>query len=365
MTNRDILNALGDIDESYITEANSRIKSKKGIIIRYSAMAACLLIVAAGAFAAVKMIPRGKMKNSAAPSETYEEYDGNVADYDGDYSTIEKTDGTKTNGAEKGNRAPSSQNESTYVKRWDEMTSAEKFRTVKVNGTDYSAANRPIPSDKIGNSITRLTVLGKDVYTNSEYAANADIYEIKGISSECAAAVKYEGDGKYFVCRNAHYKPETLGQFMNDLSLKENLTFASFGGTQMKNGKVICDIEYTNVDKAKVWKLLFSDTAAKAVKDYDSMNFETAADIGIDLKLLGYENISLAVTRDGYLTTNILDTGKAFYIGKPAAEKFLSYLEKDCKTIVKQQYSYSEPAGGTEDASNSASYTASHRAGCK
>ena len=362
MTNRDILNALGDIDESYITEANGRIKSKKGIIIRYSAMAACLLIVAAGAFAAVKMIPRGKMKNSAAPSETYEEYDGNVADYDGDYSTIEKTDGTKTNGAEKGNRAPSSQNESTYVKRWDEMTSAEKFRTVKVNGTDYSAANRPIPSDKIGNSITRLTVLGKDVYTNSEYAANADIYEIKGISSECAAAVKYEGDGKYYVCRNSHYKPETLGQFMNDLSLKENLTFVSFGGTQMKNGKAICDVEYTNVDKAKVWKLLFSDTAAKAVKDYDSMNFETAADIGIDLKLLGYENISLAVTRDGYLTTNILDTGKAFYIGKPAAEKFLSYLEKDCKTTIKHKYDYSEPAGGG-GSGNSASYSVSHSVG--
>ena len=64
MTNRDILNALGDLDESYITEANGRIKSKKGIIIRYSAMAACLLIVGVGAFAAVKLIPRGKMKNS-------------------------------------------------------------------------------------------------------------------------------------------------------------------------------------------------------------------------------------------------------------------------------------------------------------
>lgn len=90
MTNRDILNALGDIDESYITEANGRIKSKKGIIIRYSAMAACLLIVAVGAFAAVKMIPRGKIKNSAITNKSYEEYDGNVADYDGDYSTIEK-----------------------------------------------------------------------------------------------------------------------------------------------------------------------------------------------------------------------------------------------------------------------------------
>ena len=49
-------------------------------------------------------------------------------------------------------------------------------------------ANRPIPSDKIGNSITRLTVLGKDEYTNSEYAANVEIYEIKGISTEIGRA---------------------------------------------------------------------------------------------------------------------------------------------------------------------------------
>ena len=362
MTNRDILNALGDIDESYITEANGRIKSKKGIIIRYSAMAACLLIVAAGAFAAVKMIPRGKIKNSAAPSETYEEYDGNVADYDGDYSTIEKTDGTKANGSAKGNSTSSSTALTERIKRWDEKTNTEKFPIVKINGTEYSAANSVVTPDKIGNSITKLTVLGCDEYTNSEYASNAEIYEIKGISAECAAAVKYDADGKYYVCRNSHYKPETLGQFMNDLSLKENLTFVSFSGTQMKNGKAICDVEYTNVDKAKVWELLFTDTAAKAVKDYDSMNFETAAGIAIDLKLLGYENISLAVTRDGYLTTNILDTGKAFYIGKPAAEKFLSYLEKDCKTTVKHKYDYSEPAGG-EGSGNSASYSVSHSVG--
>ena len=362
MTNKDILNALGDIDESYITEANGRIKSKRGIIIRYSAMAACLLIVAVGAFAAVKLIPRGKMKNSAAPSETYEEYDGNVADYDGDYSTIEKTDGTKANGAAKGNSTSPSIALTERIKRWDEKTNTEKFPIVKINGTEYSVANRPIPSDKIGNSITKLTVLGKDEYTNSEYAANAQIYEIKGISADCAAAVKYDADGKYYVCCNPHYKPETLGQFMNDLSLKENLTFVSFSGTQMKNGKAVCDVEYTNVDKAKVWELLFSDTAAKAVKDYDSMNLETAAGIAIDLKLLGYENISLAVTRDGYLTTNILDTGKAFYIGKPAAEKFLSYLEKECKTTIKHKYDYSESTSGG-GSGNSASYSVSHSVG--
>ena len=120
-------------------------------------------------------------------------------------------------------------------------------------------ANCQIPSDKIGNSITRLTVLGRDEYTNSEYAANAEIYEIKGILSECAAAVKYDAGGKYYVCRNSHFsKPETLGQFMNDLSLKENLTFVFFGGTQMKTVKLFATLNIQIWIKKKVpWSFCF------------------------------------------------------------------------------------------------------------
>ena len=360
MTGKDILNALGGIDEQYITEANGKRKSKKGIVIRFSAMAACLLIIAAGAFAAARMIPRGKMKNSAAPDETYEDYDGEYT-VEEDYAAIDKTDGTKANGSAKGNSTSSSTALTERIKRWDEKTNTEKFPTVKINGTEYGVANRPIPSDKIGNSITKLTVLGRDKYTNSEYAAGVEIYEIKGISPKCAAAVKYEGDGKYYVCRNSHYKPETLGQFINGLDLKNNLTFNSFNATQKEKGK-ICDVKYTSVDKEKAWELLFSNTAAPAVKDYDSMNFEMAADMGISVELLGYENISLAVSADGYLTTNILDTGKAFYIGKPAAEKFLNYLKTECKSTVMQTYEYSEPAGGGSSG-NSASYSVSHSVG--
>lgn len=360
MTNKDILNALGDIDESYITEANGRIKSKKGIIIRYSAMAACLLIVAVGAFAAVKMIPRGKIKNSAIPNESYEEYDGNVADYDGDYSTIEKTDGTKANGSAKGNSASSSENETAYVKRWDEKTVAEKFREITVNGKEYYAVNTYVAADKVGQKVTKLTVLGKDVYTNSEYAAGAEIYEIKNISSECAAAVKYDGDEKYYVCRNAYYKPETLGQFINDLDLKNTLTFNEFNAAREKNGKMR-DVKYTGADKERVWELLFSDTQAKAVKDIETLNFEMAVDISVDLKLLGYENFSLSVSRDGYILTNILDTAKAFYIGREAAEGLISYLDNSCKAVEYEIRDYSEPEyTGKESSGGTASGTASY-----
>ena len=89
------------------------------------------------------------------------------------------------------------------------------------------------------------------------------------------------------------------------------------------------------------------------------MNFEMATDSSISLSLLGYENISISVTRDGYITTNILDTGKAFYIGKNAAENFLSYLDKECKAKIIQIYDYFEPNSTYTQSGSAESHTAS------
>ena len=47
--------------------------------------------------------------------------------------------------------------------------------------------------------------------------------------------------------------------------------------------------------------------------------------------MLGYENISLGVTENGYLTTNILNTGKAFFIGAEKAQMFMDYVIENCE----------------------------------
>ena len=357
MTGREILTALTDIDEEYIEEAAKKHKSKKNIIIRFSAMAACLALAAGGTFAAFRAM-HGNAKNSIK-NETV---DYSFADEKGDAaadvtaeSYADKNGGGKSNGT-----ASSANNNCVRVKKWDEKTVAEKFREITVNGKEYYAVNTYVAADKVGQKVTKLTVLGKDVYTNSEYAAGAEIYEIKNISSECAAAVKYDGDEKYYVCRNAYYKPETLGQFINDLDLKNTLTFNEFNAAREKNGKMR-DVKYTGADKERVWELLFSDTQAKAVKDIETLNFEMAVDISVDLKLLGYENFSLSVSRDGYILTNILDTAKAFYIGREAAEGLISYLDNSCKAVEYEIRDYSEPEyTGKESSGSTASGTASY-----
>lgn len=342
MTGRDILNAMGDIDEKYIDEAGKKEKSKKGIIIRFSAMAACLILAAAGTFAAVNMSKKGIKSKVPEQSVEYASATDEAEDEAGTGGTDGNAD--KTGGGINGTNksSASSENYVYSIKKWDEKNSAEKFHSIKINGTEYSVANKTVPSGKTDGKIADLTVLGKDEYTASEYAAKAEIYSIKNISSDCAVAVKYENEDKYYICRNAYYKPETLGQFINDLDLKNTLDFGAVYGSQKKKGES-SDIEYYDWDKEKVWELLFSNTEAKAVKDYDSFNFEMAVEISINIKLLGYENISLSVSRDGYITTNILDTGKAFYIGKAASEKFINYLQNECKTKVLETYDYSEP----------------------
>lgn len=341
MTGKDILKAIGDIDEKYVDEAGKKATAKKGIIIRFSAMAACLTVIAAGAFAAFKAT-QGKAKSNSTADKSIVSYVDEAYDNadEGNTTDISDKKGGGTNSANKS--FTSSENYVYRIKKWDEKTNAEKFPLVKINGTEYSVANKTVPADKTGEKIKAVTVLGKDEYTASEYAANAEIYEIKGISGECAAAVKYGGDEKYYICRNSAYKPETLGQFISDLDLKNTLSFNTVYGTQKEKGKS-ADVEYSGWDKEKVWELLFSDTQAKAVKDIDTVNFEMAVDITINLEILGYENYSLSVSREGYILINILSTGRAFYIGKPAAEKFISYLNGECKVKVIQTYDYSEP----------------------
>ena len=62
---------------------------------------------------------------------------------------------------------------------------------------------------------------------------------------------------------------------------------------------------------------------------YIADNFSESIDISVNIPILGYEKISISLTDKGYLLTNILDTGKGFYIGKDKVQEFLDYIKKN------------------------------------
>lgn len=348
-----MIHAIGGIDDKFIDEA-ARPSRKKAVIIRWCAAAAGFCVIA-GLTAAVWIssgangIFLSKESNSAGGA-----LEGTLSEeYDGDYKangTADTAPGdSETYTEEAGGTASdtSSEQDSYEIPRWEDMTVTQKFPYLSFNGYEYSTADKVIHEESIGKKLTSATLTGKDVYTGKTYAINADIYEITDISKNCAVSLKFEGYDELYVCRNSGYRPETLGQFIDDLNLKNTLTFGKAYAT-VKKGDAYTETEYSGLDGEKVWEMLLSDRELKNVENYDSMNFgKELISVSINIELLGYENISLTVTGDGYLTTNILDTGKAFFIGKEKAENFAEYVRENCEGTEKITYTVnsSEPSG--------------------
>jgi hypothetical protein len=191
-----------------------------------------------------------------------------------------------------------------------------------------------IAPTEVGELIGAATARGYDSYENKEYATDCEIYALQGISSECAVAVKVAGDEGYYPFKNPYYEPATLGDLIDGLNLREHLVFNRIHYDYFEDGVYVMSV-YTLPDYAVLWDLLLADTAAKY--EPDMLLGASLMGVSIDVKVVGYRNISLAVNDQGYLLTNILDSGKVFYIGEDRVQAFVDYvLANGTRTDVNQ-----------------------------
>ena len=375
MTNKDLFDAFKNIDENFIAEAapaenspeklsKEEIKSEEKIrpikrrknIIAKSAVAACIcLIAAAGIFA---LANRGFIKNSDTDSGSSggdASYDSAAEEIDGDYTAVGSDNTTD------GFSSSSATSEEDYIASvipWDELSLTGKYPEAEIGEVIFSAEGETLESGKIGAGISDITLTGYDEINNQRHTAKGKAFEIKGISPDCAAAVKIDGSEEYYVYTCHLYQPGTLGQFIDDLNLENTLSVGNVYEDRFNQSGEYITAEYTGLSKDAVFEILLSDRAAPAEKDFDSRFFgNELIGISIDLKLLGYENISLAVTDEGYVTTNILATGKAFYIGKEKAEEFYKYVTENCRRV---KYEVRKPEDNADTPDKSSDSAASH-----
>ncbi len=224
--------------------------------------------------------------------------------------------------------------------QWNDITLVEKFRTIDYNGIEYISSSKDVIDEMaIGKKLSDITTKG---YDNSlgeakEYSINCSLYTLNNISPDCAIAVKFEGEDKYYPYLNGFYVPKTLGDFLNDLNLDENLEFNnSFEYTYIKEDELII-MRYTLPSTTVIWNMLLNDVN---VKNTDSETKLGLIDIGLDVitcsinvKTIGKKNISLAVTENGYLTSNILSSA-TFFIGKESVNSFIDYVINNGTGIV-------------------------------
>ena len=283
------------------------VSSMKKFKIRYALIPICIIIIAIIGFNASNLFNSKTVQNKK---------DGQwmIKEVYGDSSSTESA--------------------TAIVPRWEEMSISQQFSEVNYNNNRYSSRTTKIERDKIGNKIGTAILTGYDTYTKTSYNKNGDIYSVNDLSQKCVIAVQFENDSDYYVYVNSYYKPTTLGEFMEDLNLKNIVSFGTIHYNYW-NKNLECNMEYSkiefyNVDNNIIWQMLFNGVNLKNIYSDNDTGIHTSEnysiEIGVDIPLLGYKNISVSLTDKGYLITNILDSGKAFYIGESKVQDFLNYI---------------------------------------
>ena len=315
MNNKDLLRAIGDIDDRYLIEEKNRVKTNnmvnimKNLKLKYVLAPICIVFIAV----------IGIYKSGIFTSKP----DIAISKKDGWIIKEVKTDKTTTS-------------DTAIVPRWNEMSISQQFGEVEYTNNKYSSRIAKISKNNIIKNIGNTTLTGYDTYTETTYSKKGDLYSIKGIAEKCAIAVKFEGDTDYYVYVNSYYRPKTLGEFIEVLNLKDNISFGTiYYNYWDKDSEENINVEFYDVDNAIIWNKLFSNLNLENIYSdndtgkYTSERFSQSISISVDIPLLGYKNISVSLTDKGYMLTNILDTGKGFYIGEDKVKEFLEYIKEN------------------------------------
>lgn len=183
-------------------------------------------------------------------------------------------------------------------------------------GSGYvSCGVQRVDEEKIGNYLENISLNGKNDFTGEDILLTGKVYKIDNISSECAVAVKYDSDNEYHLFRNITYRPDTLGQLINDMDLRSEMIINS----------VYLNGSFYKIDPIKVWEYLLSNEDAENCGHGIAPHEQS---VSIDAPTLGRRNVAINVYSDGYITTNIADSGAKFYIGAINVQAFIDYVDQ-------------------------------------
>ena len=221
-----------------------------------------------------------------------------------------------------------------YEPQWDEKPIWQKFPDFeRFDIGSYVIREITVDASMVEEYLEDVNLHGYDIYTETGYDIVGKVYRIKGINPNCAVALQYPDRTDFFPAACTKYAPATLGQFISDLSLREHLRVGTVYHSYRDANGTYHDKEYAGLTVEKVWEMLLDDESLRNEADDQNwqFQFDTKLSIRIDMPLLGYENISISLSENGYLRTNLLDTEKLFHIGEDKVDAFMAYVEENCR----------------------------------
>ena len=319
-----LLKTLGDVNEKFIDEAAPTDtaeqpdfiqihKRKEPFYMKILPVAACAAVVGIGATVGVLI------HNNAITQPAYQPSDSSSA-------------------------YVSSVSETYRLPHWDELEINGQYTQFMYNGIAYDTAGAEISAENLGEFLGETTASGVDEYTEEKHKITVSVYPIDKISETTALAVKFPEDGKFYVYYNQNYIPKTLGDFIDDLNLTENLKISTTATcTTIENG-YLTTRKYSNIDTTKLMEILLSgrNVPTESILDYDTFveddRFEAALEFAVDIPILGIKNLSLEITKGGFVHTNaFFHTSTLFYLGTDKTDSFVQYVKENCPSEITWQ----------------------------
>ena len=219
--------------------------------------------------------------------------------------------------------------ETAEKKRWEDLNVAEQYNSLTYAGSTYTFTGSTLKQDDTKEYLGRLIVEGINYKRTNQKKREADVYSIHNIADFCAVAVELEG--KFYIYANNYYFPKTLGEMFTDLELLQTMLISEMSFYNTDNGS--WEVYAPNDQNQIMELLLLAGGDAKNIGEEHNFisdkatEYQVQINLDISISKIGAKKISISLDNEGYLTTNILGSKKAFFIGIEEVDKLIHELK--------------------------------------
>ncbi len=309
MNTDDIIDALGEVDDTAIQNAkNPPKKSRKALWISVGAAAACLAVV----------FLLSSVLQSKTPTYLQNGRECKI------FGMVVR--------------------EEMHFWGWDCQTTAERFSSVRYNDANYQLQENvfeeevKVPLSFLGEKLADATAMGRDWQTETDYTIDCTLYEIAGVDPARYLAVQYAGEENaetyYVFVREDVPLPATLGEFITAFTPSETLPLTRFEYITYDSKK---DLKTTKAyslgqeDSKAVWNMISAYASARtenAISHRGSKEHITVYLTPEDASTAagGKSKNCFSLWDDGYLSIAFEKYNYSFYLGEEAVTELLNYI---------------------------------------
>lgn len=161
---------------------------------------------------------------------------------------------------------------------------------------------------------------------NGEISCNAELFSLKNISPSALLSVRYEEAADFVLYQNQDYKPDTLGDFIDDTGINIYAAFDSAEYSDFTDGYQLRTYQGFESEKIIDFLLESSDAECYSYSDLPPEQIIPEINIICDMNSVIPLKSGFGVSEKGYLTTNLTGGGIVFDIGKEKAVNIINYI---------------------------------------